>query len=788
MQNKNHKTHPRFELSGKPERLIFLEKPTGQDLVNAMSKTDEGVDWQKIKKALNLKKIDRAGEWRKKEVKDLGMLSEREKTILERMSKETVAVVKEAKLKIITLEKDVGRGEIEDRITELNKKKNGEEISKEELAELLREADEKVDEFKNDYRKLDNVKLKKVTLTGGEREKRNLFRTYTFDKIEDFLKSEVASKKIEATEASRILEVMMSGMKVKNKSTGEVLWSSMRMVQYVDFLPDDIKKRFKGKDNKADLAKEMEAGGQNLTIAAGGVVEVGGKKYQIKQFETLIGAAMSKIEAQLTGGFKLKNLLIKDGVALAQMENGCGGNLVALQLEEKTEEVVLPKEKKEKSPVEESPAFVPNTTLVSTFETNPKLKLSPENPWNLPGYLFNAIRSLGLIPAKGIKNLAAWNEGVEDYSEKSTNFKYDGVEYDKDGNPIYNERLKNADHYYKIREINTAETLAEILGFKNGEGAKEFLKNVSTAKLAVFIKRLPRARKLATENANAKQKIKNLKKAEGDNEKEIRNIEQRTAERHAELEQLKSEFAKNEKMFALANYIIGQQIVDLKEGIAPQKPLEIILNRIEHEEMGHTILDFENDEKNATILDAKMERLELEKLPLPLAEALEMAGIIKIKVRVRKKEAYFEINPEQSGFKNVSLREALKFAKGEKGLNLGYVEFVNVLDLKLGDPKLVVDHFDLDVLNALEVLGIAEIVKTEKEVADGYDSKNKKIEKTLRGQQKLKVLDSKFKDKTISEVFEYLKEERQKAEKTIKEGAKWQRVKGGGLFEWEKVA
>jgi len=55
MPNKIHKTYLQFEFSTKPERLIFHEKPTGQDLVNAMAKAANSpnvanINWERMKK------------------------------------------------------------------------------------------------------------------------------------------------------------------------------------------------------------------------------------------------------------------------------------------------------------------------------------------------------------------------------------------------------------------------------------------------------------------------------------------------------------------------------------------------------------------------------------------------------------------------------------------------------------------------------------------------------------------------------------------------------------------
>ncbi|MFH0834314.1 MAG: hypothetical protein V2A63_02910 [Patescibacteria group bacterium] len=97
MQNKI-KTFENCELSFHPHRLIFLadgveRKITGQDVVNAMNKTKEGIDWERLKKMLG--KLDKAGKWRKQaiETEQLKQLSDEEKTILAKAGEEVGKVI-----------------------------------------------------------------------------------------------------------------------------------------------------------------------------------------------------------------------------------------------------------------------------------------------------------------------------------------------------------------------------------------------------------------------------------------------------------------------------------------------------------------------------------------------------------------------------------------------------------------------------------------------------------------------------------------------------------------------
>ena len=96
MQNKI-KTFESLEFSFYPHRLTFLadgpeRKITGQDVVNAMNKTD-GIDWDRLKNMLG--KLDRAGKWREQEIAadQLKQLSEAEIAILAKAGAEVGKVV-----------------------------------------------------------------------------------------------------------------------------------------------------------------------------------------------------------------------------------------------------------------------------------------------------------------------------------------------------------------------------------------------------------------------------------------------------------------------------------------------------------------------------------------------------------------------------------------------------------------------------------------------------------------------------------------------------------------------
>lgn len=84
MNNKIHNTFPSFDFSVLPGRLVYgaeQQKPTGQDVFNAINPEEGNVDWGKLRSVVGT--LDRAGKWRDRLVEEDALrqldLKEREK-------------------------------------------------------------------------------------------------------------------------------------------------------------------------------------------------------------------------------------------------------------------------------------------------------------------------------------------------------------------------------------------------------------------------------------------------------------------------------------------------------------------------------------------------------------------------------------------------------------------------------------------------------------------------------------------------------------------------------------
>ena len=176
-------------------------------------------------------------------------------------------------------------------------------------------------------------KLKNIVFQGGN-ESGKLFRTEITARIVDFLNQKLAAKDISEDHASQILEIGLTHWKHKG-GTEKALFQGMRMIHYGSDLPEAWKNRFNGKNNRTRLAKNMQNSGQELRL--GETVTIGGKTKNIDRVEVLTGAAMAEFPPALTSSFIIENAIpAGPNHLIAQMKNGCEGNLVIVTLKKGT--------------------------------------------------------------------------------------------------------------------------------------------------------------------------------------------------------------------------------------------------------------------------------------------------------------------------------------------------------------------------------------------------------------------------------------------------------------------
>lgn len=174
------------------------------------------------------------------------------------------------------------------------------------------------------------------------------FRTEMVARVNHFLQEQYDSGRITAQEASNLLLAGMEKMKL-HIGAEKALRQANKMINWnfeggktEELLSENLRKQFKGAD-RAKLAEKMEKGEDGVRLEKGKIT-LGGKEYDIQDAEILTGVAMTDIDTRFLEGFVLKNaILAEDGRILAQMENGCEGNLVVLNVEKGTKK----KEEKE---------------------------------------------------------------------------------------------------------------------------------------------------------------------------------------------------------------------------------------------------------------------------------------------------------------------------------------------------------------------------------------------------------------------------------------------------------
>lgn len=211
-----------------------------------------------------------------------------------------------------------------------------------------------------------------------------MFRTEMVARVNHFLKEQVSMRKVTAEQASDLLLGGMEQMKQKDKSANNSLRQASRMINYgkkENLLGETIREQFRGNKRK-ELAEKMEKGEQGVHIEKGKIT-LGGKTYDIKNCEILTGVAMAEIDIRFLEKFVLKNAIFaEDGKILAQMQNGCEGNLVVLNVTEK-EEVV-----EQTPPPEVVPEEIP--VVCEDCEIDKKISLKDITPEQFKNWLDNA--------------------------------------------------------------------------------------------------------------------------------------------------------------------------------------------------------------------------------------------------------------------------------------------------------------------------------------------------------------------------------------------------------------
>ena len=168
-------------------------------------------------------------------------------------------------------------------------------------------------------------------LTDGRRqgltdpEAANLYRTEVLAR----LNAELQSSNIEADLAAEIILASLAAW-VDRSSPQQALYDAMRAIQQAD-LPVSLKRTFLPKRQRNELAGEMASSRTTAEIDHTGQVTINGQTFQVTECLILAGASM--VNFNHLAGFQLKNIVFRDGVYLAQMQNGCEGNLIVLKTE-----------------------------------------------------------------------------------------------------------------------------------------------------------------------------------------------------------------------------------------------------------------------------------------------------------------------------------------------------------------------------------------------------------------------------------------------------------------------
>jgi hypothetical protein len=202
-------------------------------------------------------------------------------------------------------------------------------------------------------------------------DERKLLRTELMARANDFFVDN--AKQINEEIASVILEQGMAEWRHQG-DTEKALYDAMRMVHQGDTQGhvDSFKARFLGAQNREQLATEMQLQPDIIPFA---VIKEG---FEPEDVEILVGGAMTNIDVSLLSAFTIKNVKVfDDDTFVAQMANGCEGNLVIGKLQPKKGDADPGKPTPTIPPIESAP----DTTTPPIIGTP---NLSPITPPYLP--------------------------------------------------------------------------------------------------------------------------------------------------------------------------------------------------------------------------------------------------------------------------------------------------------------------------------------------------------------------------------------------------------------------
>jgi hypothetical protein len=169
-----------------------------------------------------------------------------------------------------------------------------------------------------------------------ERNQRTLYRTEMFATVQHHFENNPPAN----LTASDISEFFLAGMGAvysyaHNRQTPSAALSDAREAIKYDLDTKAVDTTYWNTVSGGDirnLAAEMNSG-VNASFSGENLV-VNGQTSKVLGFEALTGAAMADYNVKYLQNFQLRNLIVRDGThVLACMNNGCNGNLVAIELE-----------------------------------------------------------------------------------------------------------------------------------------------------------------------------------------------------------------------------------------------------------------------------------------------------------------------------------------------------------------------------------------------------------------------------------------------------------------------
>lgn len=175
----------------------------------------------------------------------------------------------------------------------------------------------------------------------GKTEVYNLYRTEAVARMHDEMVTRVTDGRMNGSVASALVERIMSRYPSRKDPSGALLAASRMAVLDFEELPLD-------KTQRMELSKKMTASKVSVK-PVDGKIDWAGKKYEITECEILVGSGMQNVDKNLLGSCIFKNVVsvgeTEDGAPIllvAQMENGCEGNLVVIRGKTEKREPIEP--------------------------------------------------------------------------------------------------------------------------------------------------------------------------------------------------------------------------------------------------------------------------------------------------------------------------------------------------------------------------------------------------------------------------------------------------------------